>query len=132
MVWIEGETMPKMHRHEGFIRDLGIELAVLHSNKEHDNLRMHFNIYETSYISQWSLIKFLKYMKPDNNNHIINKPQLCTICQDTINKSEENFKCAHCDYQFHVECISKWLDCKHSHLQCPNCRQFFFYKSPIY
>ena len=48
-----------------------------------------------------------------NNNHIINKPQLCTICQDTINKSEENFKCAHCDYQFHVECISKWLDCKH-------------------
>ena len=32
MVWIEGETMPKMHRHEGFIRDLAIELAVLHSN----------------------------------------------------------------------------------------------------
>lgn len=41
MVWIEGETMPKMHRHEGFIRDLGIELAVLHSNKEHNNLEIY-------------------------------------------------------------------------------------------
>ena len=41
MVWIEGETMPKMHRHEGFIRDLAIELAVLHSNKEHDNLKIY-------------------------------------------------------------------------------------------
>ena len=33
--------MPKMHRHEGFIRDLAIELAVLHSNKEHDNLKIY-------------------------------------------------------------------------------------------
>ncbi len=38
MVWIEGETMPKMHRHEGFIRDLAVECAILHSNKEHDKL----------------------------------------------------------------------------------------------
>ena len=38
MVWIEGETMPKMHRHEGFIRDLAVECAVLHSNKEHGKL----------------------------------------------------------------------------------------------
>ena len=41
MVWIEGETMPKMHRHEGFLRDLAIELSVLHSNKEHDDLKMY-------------------------------------------------------------------------------------------
>ena len=101
-------------------------------NKEHDNLRIHFNIYETSYISQWSLLKFLKYLKPNDKHHVINKPQICTICQEKINKKEDVFKCAHCDYQFHIECISKWLGCKHSQLQCPNCRQFFFYKSPIY
>jgi len=33
MVWITGETMPKMHRHEGFISDLAQELAVLHGSE---------------------------------------------------------------------------------------------------
>ena len=42
MVWIEGETMPKMHRHEGFIRDLAVECAILHSNKEHDKYISYF------------------------------------------------------------------------------------------
>ena len=33
MVWIEGETMPKMHRHEGFIMDLAQELSLVHASE---------------------------------------------------------------------------------------------------
>ena len=41
MVWIEGETMPKMHRHEGFLMDLATELSILHSSKERGDLKIY-------------------------------------------------------------------------------------------
>ena len=41
MVWIEGETMPKMHRHEGFLMDLATELSILHSSKERGELKIY-------------------------------------------------------------------------------------------
>ena len=97
-------------------------------NNEQQQLKVNFNLYKISTVYKYSLKSYLKKFKSDNKFQ--QKCNLCTICQEKINRESESYQCAHCDCKFHVNCICKWLDCKHSQLQCPNCRQLFFYKSP--
>ena len=48
-----------------------------------------------------------------------NLDEVCTICQDTIETSQEVRNLTHCNHSFHVNCIDTWF---HSNVRCPTCR----------
>ena len=51
-----------------------------------------------------------------NSNQIKN---ICSICLDNNIKNENVYQCNRCNYQFHSDCLEKWIEYKRS---CPNCR----------
>ena len=51
-----------------------------------------------------------------NTNKIKN---VCSICLDDNIKNDTVYQCNQCNYQFHAECLEKWIKYK---MECPNCR----------
>ena len=62
--------------------------------------------------------KFDIYKKKYNNNNIIlKKNTICTICLEEINEDCFNYK--NCNHSYHEDCLKTWLEIKKV---CPNCR----------
>ncbi len=48
-----------------------------------------------------------------------NLDEVCTICQDTIETSQEVRNLTHCNHTFHINCIDTWFQ---NNVRCPTCR----------
>jgi len=51
-----------------------------------------------------------------NTNKIKN---VCSICLDDNININKVYQCNQCKYQFHEECLERWIKYK---MECPNCR----------
>lgn len=54
-----------------------------------------------------------RYVTPQNLDEV------CTICQDAIETSQDVRRLTHCNHSFHVNCIDTWFQ---SNVRCPTCR----------
>jgi hypothetical protein len=49
----------------------------------------------------------------------VNLEEVCTICQDNIETSQEVRNLTHCNHTFHINCIDTWFQ---NNVRCPTCR----------